>query len=147
MTRCSRGARPAGSRCATGASSALRSFESPSSKHLLGVASSTHPLDRNGLPTWPKLDDGRRMMWRWIGLALVALAFSVASWPALGHAQQSDASGVLTAVALTEADLPAGLRRDEGRSGLRTTEEGAPSYQATFVANGSGNLPIMGVVN
>jgi hypothetical protein len=87
------------------------------------------------------------MMWRWIGLAFVALAFTTASWPVPGHAQQQDASAVLTAVALTEADVPAGLRRDEGRSGPRTTEEGGPSYQATFVANGSGNVPIMGIVN
>jgi len=77
----------------------------------------------------------------------MALAISAASWPALGHAQQPAASTVLTAVALTEADVPTGLRRDEGRSGPRTTEDGGPSYQAIFVANGAGNAPIMGIVN
>jgi hypothetical protein len=91
-------------------------------------------------------------MRRWIGLALLGLALTTTSWPAVGHAQQPDASAVLTAVALTEADVPAGLKRDDSRSGMRTTEDGGPSYQAMFVANGMGangmgTAPIMGIVN
>ncbi len=86
-------------------------------------------------------------MGRWICLALVALAFPVAPRPALAQAQRPDAGAVLTAAALTAADLPAGLALDERRSGLRTTEDGAPAYQAIFVGNGTGELPIIGVVN
>jgi hypothetical protein len=86
-------------------------------------------------------------MWRWISVALVALALGTAAPPAVGHAQQPDASGVLAAAALTEADVPPGLALDEGRSGPRPSEEGVRTYLATFVGNGSGDLPIMGVVN
>jgi hypothetical protein len=58
-----------------------------------------------------------------------------------------DASAVLAAAALTEADVPAGLTFDERRSGPRPTEDGVQSYLATFVGNGRGDLPIMGVIN
>ena len=86
-------------------------------------------------------------MRRWIVLALVLLAGTMTLRPMLGHAQQADSGALLTAVALTEADLPAGLALDQGRSGLRPGEAGEQSYLATFVGNGTGPLPIMGVIN
>ena len=58
-----------------------------------------------------------------------------------------DASAVLAAAALTAAVVPAGLTLDERRSGPRLTEDGVQSYLATFVGNGRGDLPIMGVIN
>lgn len=87
------------------------------------------------------------MMWRWIHRTLVVLALSAALLPTVGHAQQVDATAMLAAAALTEADLPAGLTFDEQRSGVRPTEDGVQSYLATFVGNGRGDLPIMGVIN
>jgi hypothetical protein len=88
------------------------------------------------------------MRWQTVGLALLVIAGAAAHGPAVGFAQQqTDTGAVLTGVALTEADLPAGLALDEGRSGLRTGEEGTRTYLATFVGNGRGPLPIMGVVN
>jgi hypothetical protein len=50
-------------------------------------------------------------------------------------------------VALTQADLPAGLTFDQDHSGARNGDDGSPTYMATFIGNGSGPLPIMGVVN
>jgi hypothetical protein len=116
-------------------------------------------------------------MRRWMHRALLVLAFCAALPPTAGYAQQPEATpgspfaqppdaapagparppdaaapqpdptAVLAAAALTEADLPAGLTLDGQRSGPRPTEDGVRSYVATFVGNGRGELPIMGVVN
>jgi hypothetical protein len=54
---------------------------------------------------------------------------------------------LLTAVSLTEADVPRGLALDRNRSGLRTADNGAPTYTVAFVADGSGDRTLMGVLN
>jgi len=86
-------------------------------------------------------------MARWLALAAVVLALGTVAWPASGHAQQPNADDRLVAAALTEADLPTGLTLDQRRSGLRPSDEGTPSSLATFIGNGAGAPPIMGIVN
>jgi hypothetical protein len=86
-------------------------------------------------------------MARWLTLTLIVLALGTAARPAIGQAQQPDGGDRLVAVALTEADLPAGLTLDQRRTGVRSSGEGTPSYLATFVGNGAGDPPIMGIVN
>jgi hypothetical protein len=71
------------------------------------------------------------------------VAFTTVVPTALGQAASPD---VLRAAALTTAELPRGLALDEQRSGLRTTAEG-PAYTATFMADGTGDPSLMGVVN
>src|SRR5690349_2869582 len=90
---------------------------------------------------------GRYVMARWLVLALLVVTLGVVSRPADTHAQQPDPGDRLVAAALTEADLPAGLTLDQRRSGLRPSDEGTPSYLATFIGNGAGDPPIMGIVN
>jgi hypothetical protein len=87
-------------------------------------------------------------MWRWTYLALAVVAFSGGLGSGLGHAQERPSMDtVLRAAALTEADVPAGLALDPNRSGPRPREDGWPSYTASFVTNGRGDMSLMGVIN
>src|SRR5439155_6705970 len=83
-----------------------------------------------------------------------------ASAPAPGSAQapanapatssapgRTNVGDLLTAASLTEADVPRGLALDRNRGGLRTGDNGALTYTLAFVADGSGDRTLMGVLN
>src|SRR5262249_59564329 len=71
-----------------------------------------------------------------------------ASAPATGSAQgRANVGDLLTAASLTEADVPRGLAQDRSRGGLRTADNGALTYTVAFVADGSGDRSLMGVLN
>jgi hypothetical protein len=87
-------------------------------------------------------------MRRRLGLVLAVLALGVGPLPGVGHAQgSSNIQDLLAAACLTEADVPQGLSLEPARSGSRTVEQGRPSHQVTFMANGRGDRSLMGVIN
>jgi hypothetical protein len=88
------------------------------------------------------------IMRRRLGLVLAILALGVFPLPGVGHAQGSpNIQDLLAAASLTARDVPEGLALDSDRSGSRTAEQGRPSYQVTFMSDGSGDRSLMGVIN
>jgi hypothetical protein len=82
------------------------------------------------------------------GDAAPGVAAPAANAPASGNAQgRANAGDLLTAASLTEADVPRGLALDRNRGGLRTGDNGALTYTIAFVADGSGDRTLMGVLN
>lgn len=87
-------------------------------------------------------------MWRWITLMLAVGTLAAGAHPAHGQTPGSpNIREVLTAASLTPGDVPDWLSLDQGRSGLRTGDDGLPNYTAAFVAQSVGELPIVSIVN
>jgi len=75
-------------------------------------------------------------------------AATPANAPVSVNAQgRANVGDLLTAASLTEADVPRGLALDRNRGGLRTGDNGVLTYTIAFVADGSGDRTLMGVLN
>ena len=87
-------------------------------------------------------------MYRWVYRLLALFALAVGCLPTPGYAQgRANVGDLLTAASLTEADVPRGLAQDRTRGGLRTADNGTLTYTVAFVADGSGDRTLMGVLN